>query len=109
MGPICKMCGYDEVIGPEVVDEHGLPFTCPSPFHLPRAYWAFGDIIRVDPKTNPKVPQPDDRRWMVLTTALTSANRQWTLMFVGPESHWGEAPISHWSSMFGFERVEEAP
>lgn len=26
----------------------------------------FGDVIRVDPETNPRVKQPDDRRWMIV-------------------------------------------
>jgi hypothetical protein len=69
--------------------------------HVRRGYWLFGDIVRVDPVTNPQVPQPDNRRWMVLVPANTSANRQWTFVSLG----W-EPIISNWSSTYGFVRVE---
>lgn len=75
---------------------------------IARTYWKFGDIVRVDPAKNPKVPQPDDRRWMVLVAANTSANRQWTLMALNPiDPSIGEPIVSHWSSVYGFQRVEE--
>jgi hypothetical protein len=79
-----------------------------------RDHWRFGDVVRVDPTKNPMVPQPDDRRWMVLVPANTSAARQWTLLYIGPfedDPSRGVpgAYVSHWSSMYGFERVEVAP
>lgn len=67
-------------------------------------YWGFGTVVRVDPAKNPKVRQPDDRRWMVLVPANTSANRQWTLLFLGPALPGCLVPFS---SMYGFERVDE--
>lgn len=67
--------------------------------------WRFGTIVRVDPATNPKVPQPDDRRWMVVSF---DDRLKWTLMFVGPAAFdWEHFILVHWNTMYGFCRVED--
>ncbi len=81
--------------------------------HVRRGYWQFGDVVRVDPVQSPEVPQPDDRRWLVLVVASTSANRPWTTVFLGgddPDPVFAsihQPTIAHWDSMHGFARVEE--
>jgi hypothetical protein len=76
--------------------------------HVRRGFWQFGDIVRVDPTKNPMVPQPDDRRWMVLVAANTSAARQWELLFLGPSASLSAGSlVVPFSSMYGFELVEE--
>jgi hypothetical protein len=59
----------------------------------------FGDVVRVDPETA-KVPQPDERRWMIVVPASTSAAREWTMLYIGPDSPFFS--LSHWASLTGF-------
>lgn len=68
--------------------------------------WRFGDVVRVDPVMHPKVPQPDDRRWMVVVPAVTRPKRQWTLCYLGG-SLGRDGFLSHWSHMTGFVLVED--
>lgn len=74
-----------------------------------RTYWQFGDVVRVDwdalARSGVTKPDEDTRRWMVLTTANTSADRRWAFLFLGGNTP--EPLISHWSSAYGFERVDE--
>ena len=65
----------------------------------------FGDVLRVDPESA-KVPLPDERRWMIVVPANVSANREWTLLYVGP----ADRPIfnlSRWASLTGFVEVDD--
>ena len=69
--------------------------------------WKYGDVIRVDPTTQPQVPQPDDRRWMVVACTPYGQHR-WTLLYCGPDIMGrGAIWITHWPAMYGFCRVEE--
>lgn len=86
--------------------------TGPLPFdpEKARTHWQFGDVIKVDPKARflgirPIAGEVDERRWLVLQVAQTSANRQWVLLCLNPGVAFGTT--SHWSSMHGFVRVEE--
>lgn len=68
--------------------------------------WKFGDVIRVDPEQNPGVPQPDNRRWLILVPASTG--RPWLTLFVGPGGAlYVSNAIIPWNSMTAFVRVEE--
>lgn len=65
----------------------------------------FGDVVRVDPEANPEVPQPDDRRWMIVSF---DDRLKWTTLYVGPTMGPGTSErLSHWSNMTGFIRVDE--
>lgn len=64
----------------------------------------YGDVVRVNPEMFPNVPQPDDRRWMVVVVAATG--REWVLSYLGgPLGPSGF--LSHWRTMTGFIKVEE--
>jgi hypothetical protein len=66
----------------------------------------FGDIIKVLPVTDGYIPNRDDRRWMVVGVASTSAARPWTTVFVGPlRSNLGPS-FQTWPNMAAFEFVE---
>lgn len=59
------------------------------------SYWGFGTVVAAYPRR-----EDDDRRWMVLQTGALS--HVWLLMSLS------DRPIiSSWSSMFGFQRVDE--
>jgi hypothetical protein len=73
--------------------------------------WRFGTVVRVSPTdpANRRVPQPDDRRWMVLATARALSPQKWALLFLRPSTSPNATPlISNWNTMIGFEIVEEA-
>lgn len=61
--------------------------------------WKYGDVVRVDPVSQPQVKQPDDRRWMVVN--VRHDEKPWTLLYIGPDGR-----LSTWSTMFGFLLVE---
>jgi hypothetical protein len=68
--------------------------------------WGFGTVIRVDPAEYLSVPQPDGRRWMVVSF---DDCLKWTTLYVGPGSAYAMAGglIAHWSSMSGFVKVDK--
>lgn len=66
----------------------------------------FGDVIRVDPKFMAEMgysayqPDADDRRWLILTPADTSAGRPWMTLSLNTGT------VSRWSSLRGFIEAE---
>lgn len=65
----------------------------------------FGDVVRVDPEANPKVHQPDDRRWMIVSAATTG--RQWEMVYIGPSFPGTLSVFSHWPNLLGFVKVDD--
>ena len=64
--------------------------------------WKFGDVVKVNPTTASTVPQPDDRRWVVLVVKKGAI--PWAFAFLGLDS---TNPISHWKNTYGFCLADE--
>ena len=65
----------------------------------------FGDVIRVDPRFMEDIgrtayqPDADDRRWLILAPAETSAGRPWTTLSLDTGT------LVSWKTLHGFIEV----
>ena len=68
----------------------------------------FGDVIRVDPEAAPMVPQPDDRRWMIVAPRQPARLGMWAVLYLGPDDSIStNATVSHWTNLTGFIEVDD--